>query len=601
MKKFAAIILSALMVLSMVAIGVSSVSAAVKGTDGALNVYKKSDTEPASAGVTVNENNPDTKKSLSGATFTIYKVFEHTDDGYFLQQGFRDALSDYVKTLTKAKNTEYTYVTYGSTNALADQVGKAQVAAANITYASGSTDEGKYVKVTNGSGLAEFTGLDYGVYLVVETNPPRGYTAKSQPFFVNIESDTAVNTYPKNEPFNMTKEIGDATSSSSAASYSIGDTVPYIVRTKTPAYNTLTLDALYADKHSADENSNSINDYNDYIPFYFTDKLSKGLTLVKGTGATDAEKLKAAFTVTIGGAAYTDFTVTEGTPAANGDVTYTINFPFDTIYAPNTAVDPAPSNAVNKLNQDVVITYSAVLNEYAKINGDATGTNNNNDIDLHFKNDPSTTSNPIDYNTTTGDPEVYTYEMDLTKLLNGGAFSYDSTRDGERKPEFKLYTVADKSTGVQVKSTATAGVYTGDKDDAVTANVSTLTVANDGTLQLRGLAAGDYFLEEVTAPHINGKDYTPLTSAIQITVTDGKDNDQNLNGTVVATINNGANENLVTNTDGKFAFNVNNPATQFELPTTGGYGILIFTLGGAVVLAAAIIIFTVARKKKDTK
>lgn len=601
MKKFAAIILSALMVLSMVAIGVSSVSAAVKGTDGALNVYKKSDTEPASAGVTVNENDPNTKKSLSGATFTIYKVFEHTDEGYVLQSDFRTALSDYVETLTKAKNTPDTYVTYGSTNALADQVGKAQVAAANITYASGSTDEGKYVKVTNDSGLAAFTGLDYGVYLVVETNPPTGYTAKSQPFFVNIESGTAVNTYPKNEPFNMTKEIGDESNHSSAKSYSIGDTVPYIVSTKTPAYNTLTLDALYADKHGADEDDNNINDYNDYIPFYFTDKLSKGLTLVKGTGATDAEKLKAAFTVTIGGAPCTDFTVTEGTPAANGDVTYTINFPFDTIYAPNTAAVGETSNGVNKLNQDVVITYNAILNECAKINGDATGTNNNNDIDLHFKNDPSTTSGPIDYNTTTGDPEVYTYEMDLTKLLNGGAFSYDSGRTGERKPEFKLYSAADKSTGIQVKSTTTAGVYTVDKDDAVTANISELTVADNGTLQLRGLAAGDYFLEEVTAPRIAGKDYTPLTSAIQIAVADGTDNNHKLNGTVVATINNGADGNLVTNTNGKFAFNVNNPATQFVLPTTGGYGILIFTLGGAVVLAAAIIIFTVARKKKDTK
>lgn len=600
MKKFAAIILSALMVLSMVAIGVSSVSAAVKGNDGALNVYKKSDTEPASASVTVDENDPSTKKSLSGATFTIYKVFEHTDGGYVLQDDFKTALSGYVETLTKAKNTDNTYVTYGSTNALADQVGKAQVAAAATTAPS------ENVKVTNGSGLAEFTGLDYGVYLVVETNPPTGYTAKSQPFFVNIESGTAVNTYPKNEPFNMTKEIGNATSSSSAASYSIGDTVPYIVRTKTPAYNTLTLDALYADKHGKDVEGgttapdleqpdvkpDTIDDYNGYIPFYFTDKLSKGLTLVKGAGTTDADKLKAAFTVTIGGAAYTDFTVTEGTPAANGDVTYTINFPFDTIYA---------SNGVNKLNQDVVITYSAVLNEYAKINGDATGTNNNNDIDLHFKNDPSTTSGPIDYNTTTGDPEVYTYEMDLTKLLNGGAFSYDSTRTSDRKPVFKLYSAADKSTGIQVKSTTTAGVYTVDKDDAETANISELTVADNGTLQLRGLAAGDYFLEEVTAPHIDGKDYTPLTSAIQITVTDGKDSDNKLDGTVVATINNGADENLVTNTNGKFAFNVNNPATQFELPTTGGYGILIFTLGGAVVLAAAIIIFTVARKKKDTK
>ena len=52
---------------------------------------------------------------------------------------------------------------------------------------------------------------------------------------------------------------------------------------------------------------------------------------------------------------------------------------------------------------------------------------------------------------------------------------------------------------------------------------------------------------------------------------------------------------------GIFALTVNNPKSQFELPTTGGMGILLFTLGGAVVLAAAIVIFTLARKKKDRK
>lgn len=641
MKKFAAIILSALMVLSMVAIGVSSVSAVVKGTDGVLNVYKKSDTEPAEENGTVNPDDPATKKSLKDATFTIYKVFEHTDDGYVLQSDFRNALSGYVETLTKAKNTDNTYVTYGSTNALANEIGKVQVAAASITYTS--EEQAKYVKTTaDTTGLAAFTGLDYGVYLVVETNPPTGYTAVSQPFFVNIESGTAVDTYPKNEPFKMDKKIGTAASSSDTKSYSIGDTVPYIVTTKTPAYNTLTLDALYADKHGKDVEGGTtapdpaqpdvkpdgVDDYNGYIPYTFTDTLSKGLTLklpeLTQTEITDIQnaveadvsipsenketeianrkhyaQLQKAFSVTVNDASFTYFKVTEQT-TGNGESIYTINFDFDKIYKPNTAEAPA-DDSINLLDKNVVITYNAVLNENAKVVGDDASlntTDNKNDITLKFKNDPSTNSDPVTYDNTNDDPEVFTYIMNLNKLLNGEQKTFLGS---DTKPEFELYT--DITNGLEkgvAVTTVEDGMYKVSDDEAAAA--ATLTVKDDGSLQVRGLSAGTYYLKETRAPIFGGVSYTPLTSYIQIivedTVVDGK-----ITGVVKPTINNGNGASAITTTptDGSFSFNVNNPKSQFELPTTGGYGILIFTLGGAVVLALAIIIFTIARKKKDTK
>lgn len=53
------------------------------------------------------------------------------------------------------------------------------------------------------------------------------------------------------------------------------------------------------------------------------------------------------------------------------------------------------------------------------------------------------------------------------------------------------------------------------------------------------------------------------------------------------------------NESGVIPMTVNNSKNQFNLPLTGGIGLWIFTIGGGVIMAVAIIIFSVLRKKKS--
>lgn len=52
---------------------------------------------------------------------------------------------------------------------------------------------------------------------------------------------------------------------------------------------------------------------------------------------------------------------------------------------------------------------------------------------------------------------------------------------------------------------------------------------------------------------------------------------------------------------GNFDITVNNSKNQFNLPLTGGLGLMLFTIAGGVVMAFAIIIFSVIRKKHKAK
>jgi LPXTG-motif cell wall-anchored protein len=63
------------------------------------------------------------------------------------------------------------------------------------------------------------------------------------------------------------------------------------------------------------------------------------------------------------------------------------------------------------------------------------------------------------------------------------------------------------------------------------------------------------------------------------------------NGKVVET-------SLNDGSDNEFEVTINNVEKQFDLPQTGGDGILLFTIAGGILMAAAIILFAAMRKKK---
>ena len=168
-----------------------------------------------------------------------------------------------------------------------------------ITSAPGSyTLDTAVVKTTGGNGLADFTGLPLGVYLVEETATPAGVTSAS-PFLVTLpmtDPDPAnggawlydVYVYPKDATTNLTKTVADA------AAAKLGDTVTYTITGAIP--------------DSQDGSASPLTGY--LITDTLAKELTYGLATVSVPGATLAS---------------TDYTIT---PTANADGTTTVDVRF---------------------------------------------------------------------------------------------------------------------------------------------------------------------------------------------------------------------------------------------------------------------------------
>lgn len=261
------------------------------------------------------------------------------------------------------------------------------------------------------------------------------------------------------------------------------------------------------------------------------DKMDAGLTL-------DSSSIK----VTVEGADVTadatKYTI-KTTDMTHSDCTFEIVF--------------ADAYVAGLADKTIVVTYNATLNSNAVVGG----TGNKNDTYLKYGNDN---------NTTHGTTTTYTYEFDIVKtneenqLLEGAVFS--------------LYASEEAPTPMNLVAAGSTGVYRlPTKDDAAT--VTTFTA---GKVTIQGLANGDYYLEEITAP----KGYNKLDHRVKITI-----NNADLK----------ANTTENTYTDG--GVKVENKAGTV-LPGTGGIGTTIFYLiGGGLMVAAAVLL--IAKKRMENK
>lgn len=186
LKRFLTGVLSAVMALSVCALPAAAADGEGAGTTppkyttstinksktGSITIYKRSmtetiPTEPAGKGETV--INP-SGEALENVGFTIYKVM---DAGELVKYYDGITTGDAVKyqTYFKANTTEFT------AENLTDEVkGK------EVKETSASSGE----KKTDKAGKVEFTGLEVGLYLVIETTLPQAVTQKAEPFLVSI-------------------------------------------------------------------------------------------------------------------------------------------------------------------------------------------------------------------------------------------------------------------------------------------------------------------------------------------------------------------------------------------------------------------------------
>lgn len=208
-------------------------------------------------------------------------------------------------------------------------------------------------------------------------------------------------------------------------------------------------------------------------------------------------------------------------------------------------------------NTDIVITYTAILNDKAFIHTDA----NTNETKLNYGDDSNS-------ETEWDETKTYTFRFDLVKTKESGEVLTGA--------EFKLY---DAKTGgneiALVKEED--GVYRVATGAEKAATGFTSATIEAGNVTIKGLDSGTYYLEETKAP----AGYNKLPERVEVKI-DGA----NLEATV---------------TDGKLVSGgvqvVNKTGT--ELPSTGGMGTTVFyILGSVLVLGAAVVLVTRKRMKE---
>ncbi len=434
-----------------------------------------------------------------------------------------------------------------------------------------------------------YTGLTPGYYLVKDKDGSlTGENVSYTLYVVQVVNDTLTFT-PKADIPTPDKKIVEGENKVDTNEASIGDEVNYEITGTMPS---------------------RIDDYKTYY-YMFTDTLSKGLTYKE-------DSIK----VTVNGVDVTkyfykgvgDYDTTTGT---------TIEVGILDIKALSLLTNPVVG-AITK-DTEVVLTYTATLNENAVIAGDG----NPNDVKLSYSNDPNNSGDgstnppenpekPTPTHPTGESPEieVVTYTTELTilktdedkKFLPGVEFTltgngvnivlvteetFTEAADGEYwKLKDGTYTttaptVADDETDntadyddVSKKYTKTTSVVA--KGNGQTETKVVGTVQADGTVTFKGLGAGEYTITETkTLPGYNTID--PITFTLTFdaeTKTFSSDNDK-----------------VTVGTDNTLDTSIVNQKGSL-LPSTGGIGTTIFyVVGGILVIGAGILLVTKRRMK----
>lgn len=236
------------------------------------------------------------------------------------------------------------------------------------------------------------------------------------------------------------------------------------------------------------------------------------------------------------------------------------------------------------VGKEIVISYSAKLNENAALNEK----DNNNNVVLDFTRDSNT-----DGNTGKKEDKTYTYTFDI----DGSATGTDKilTKIGEdtdskalEGAEFTLY-----------KDAECKNVYQNfDKDGNVLFDGVALS-DKAGQIYMKGLAAGTYYLKETNAPD----GYSINTHVFEVKIAATFDTISGKLASWTITIDGKVTSTFNVANDGSVTIDKNETTIKntklSSLPSTGGIGTTIFTIGGCLIMIIAAALFFASRRKNN--
>lgn len=431
------------------------------------------------------------------------------------------------------------------------------------------------------TGKYTISGLKAGYYLVKDTQAPADdfYSAYIMEVVSNVEAE------PKGDKPTVDKNIKDNGETTKVNEASIGDVINYEVKSAVP----------------------DMTGYTKYF-FVMNDTLSKGLTynddMVIKVGNTTLTK-------------DTGYTVTA---VKNDNGTTSIEIVFKNFVGYK-----------DRVGADVIVTYSATLNQDASLDPVA---GNPNKVQLTYSNNPNVDGNGDPQNpdkpgegaptgkTPESETKTYVTGIKLTKVdgqnknqtLTGAKFEIKG--DGMKvvlvnEEMYKKSTTGTyymlkngKYTEIDPVTEKSAEGYNADQYDDVNQKYEKVTavtkdtvntkvnatgyVDENGVLTFEGLGEGTYTITEIIAPEGYNLLKAPITVEIEAKATFDK-----CEWTVTA------DGKSVTADNNLYAFRIENKSGA-ELPSTGGIGTTVFyVLGGLLVVCAGVLLITKRRMNKN--
>lgn len=489
------------------------------------------------------ETNKLSVNNANGNTYSVYQIMTGTKLGdnlysYSLNADFAGFFEDGANGYTITQNNEIQKdgrnITGDARWANTNTSDTAALASALEKYAVENSITAK-ATLTDSSEVT----LPAGYYVIAETKSSETDNTEvaSKPILVNLVGGDAMNITPKNDTTTLEKNILEGDKKVKANTAKIGDKIPYEISTKVPTYE------ANVDKTA--------------LSFVLTDTFSDGLTY-----NNDLE-------LKIG-----DAEVTTGFTAKQNGQVLTITLDQDTIF--------------NNQGKSVVATYSATLNEKAKVY-DA----NPNDVKLDYANNTNVTGS---HKTLTDQTNTYSFGFGIEKVdkatdekLDGAVFTLKD-KDGN---EIKL-----------VKENDTVYRVAKDVDTDTTSDIEVKSKTS-GAPTIKGLDEGTYTLVEKTAPDTYSK-----VSDITVTVTAVKGDDGLPTGAAEISVSGGTttlekgsdvmeNQTVTNEKDGQISINIYVKDTKgISLPETGSRTAMYFLVFGAAFVAAGVLIFGFSSRKK---